>query len=151
MSEVFTGTVEVRDGAAGTTILLNGTSGDIVVSRPNGAAPQEILKFDASSSTMTVGAEGNEGDICVRDAQGRDAVRIDGGRGALFIGTDDKVGDLLVRDGAGHDVFHMAGERAILRIGADDNEGDIIVVDGEGRDAIALSGGATTLTGTNGP
>jgi hypothetical protein len=36
MSEVFSGTVEVTGDAAGTAIVLDGSNGDVVVSRQNG-------------------------------------------------------------------------------------------------------------------
>src|SRR3546814_5543302 len=92
-----------------------------------------LFRSDGNFAVVRVGAEGNEGDVIVRDDAGRDVIHLNGSNATLYVGADGNEGDVIVRDGEGRDAFHLNASNATLYVGADGNEGDIIVRDAEGR------------------
>ena len=75
---------------------------------------------------MTIGGR-SDGDLVVKSAFGRDALRVDGENGTVTIGADGLEGDLVIRDAVGRDALRLNGETAELFLGSDGLEGDLIV------------------------
>lgn len=159
MSEQFSGTVEIRDAAANTTIMLDGNSGDITIWRDIGGVRREVMKFNAKYGALYLGSEGNEGDLIVRDGAGREVMHFDSNYAALYLGAAGNEGDIIIRNNAGEDTFKVDGDEgdifvwrkiggvrrevmkfdashAALYIGSEGNEGDFIVRDGAGRNVM---------------
>jgi len=119
---------------ANSTLTLNDNSGE------------STLDFDGPNAVLTIGKEGNEGDIRVNDGAGRRVFDFNGMHAVLKIGSDDNEGDIEVYDNNGMRVFRVNGEHAVLSVGSDShvgepgNEGDIIVFDGVGREVFNFNG-----------
>ncbi len=148
MPEQFSGNVEIQKTGNGTTITLNGNTGNITAGG-NGqdgdlyvrdSSGREVLRFNGDTAVLYIGANGNEGDIRVRDGAGREVFNFNSDNAALYIGASGNEGDIIVRDGSGRDVFHFDSNYAALYIGANGNEGDIFVRDGAGNNRIHLDG-----------
>ena len=72
------------------------------------------------TAALYLGAAGNEGDIFVRDSEGRDVMHMDGHNAALYMGANGNEGDLIVRNAAGTDTIHLDGNSGDIRLmGAD--------------------------------
>jgi hypothetical protein len=95
-----------------------------------------VFHVDGNNAYLRVGIAGNEGDISVRDGNGREVFQFDGQNAVLRIGNTGNEGDLLVRDGQNREVFHVDGNNAFLRIGTSGNEGDISVRDASDREVF---------------
>jgi hypothetical protein len=102
--------------------------------------------MDGQNAHLRVGAEGNEGDITVDDAQGRRVFHMDGRLAHLRVGAEGNEGDITVDDAQGRRVFHMDGQNAHLRVGTAGNEGDITVDDGQGRRVFHFDSNFALLT-----
>src|SRR5690606_7732028 len=125
-------------------------------------------RVDGAAAAVYVGTAGNEGDVVVRDANGRDVIHANGTTAALYVGANGNEGDVVVRDGGGRDTIHLDGggsnitvrrrvgrtlrdvlqfngSNAALYVGANGNEGDVIVRDGSGREAVHLDGQSAAL------
>jgi hypothetical protein len=170
MSEVFDGTVEVRDGGGNTTVVLNGDLGQIVLL--DGAGTGRIF-LDAQGNIVTRDAALNPviglyatGEVVISRVLGADNITVlrllaaqaslsIGGRssgGSLEIRNNDDAqavvldgaeGNLTVRrnvDGTLRDVLRFEGAAAALSVGSEDAEGDILVRDGAGRNVLHLDG-----------
>jgi hypothetical protein len=101
------------------------------------------------NAALYVGAEGNEGDVIVRDGVGREVFHMDGNNAALYVGASGNEGDVIVRDGSGREVFHVDSNFAAVYVGADGNEGDVIVRNDDGNETIRLNGGNGDIILTN--
>ena len=100
---------------------------------------------------MRIGANGNEGDLIVRDASGREIFHVDGGGASLRLGTTGNAAELSIRDTSDREVLQFDSTNAVLRVGANGNEGDIIVRDSSGREVFHVDGnGAILRLGTAG-
>lgn len=159
MSEVFDGTVEVQDGSATTTVLLDGTQGDARLG--GGGQPGTLHVLDASGN-LRVDVDGASGGITITTAAGapvvevrpngavgifrsiggdnREVVRLNGPTAELRLGAQGRAGNVRVHDAADRQVVHIAGSNAAIYVGAEGNEGDIVVRDGAGRDAVHVNG-----------
>jgi len=72
------------DGAF--TIHLDGGRRMLYVRDGNG---RDVLHFNAANSLLQVGAQGNEGDIYVRDNSGAISIHLDGGSGDIILHNAD--------------------------------------------------------------
>jgi hypothetical protein len=123
MSEIFDGTVEIQDPRRGTTILLDGRWGSLMLGR--------------ESSDMLIPGGGS---IVIKDAVGQDVFKFSSAHGDLFIGSDGNPGGVVIRDGQDHEVFQFNGRNANLLIGGANKDGDIIIFDRNGSTRIRLNG-----------
>ena len=108
-----------------------------------------MIVLDAANAAIYVGRQGNEGDIIVRDSEGRDVFQFDGHSSLLTIGANGNEGDIRVLDGAGRIVFDFNAEFALLTLGAAGNEGDLILRNNAGADTIKLDGGSGDIVLAN--
>lgn len=133
--------------------------GDILV-RDNGM--RRVFHLDSSNARLLVGAEGNEGEIEVRDFFGRSVFLFaSAGVGPfpalLRIGNEGNRGHLIVMDEEGQQAIHLDGHNAQLDVGglsqagSSGHAGDIQVRDGQGRTVFFMDGSAARLRiGTQG-
>jgi hypothetical protein len=89
MSEVFNGTVEVRDGEAG-------KDGDVIA---RDGSVRQVFEFDGQSATINLGAEGNAGEVRVFDVNGTLRIHLDGRDGDIKLLGADCAEHFDVRDG----------------------------------------------------
>lgn len=171
MAETFSGKVQIQNVSNNTTIELDGNNGDaifknaageemlridgsegdIIIKRKIGRTTQEVLKFDASNAAMYVGANGNEGDLRIRDSAGRDSFIFDGASGALYLGATENEGNLKIRDNSGNDSIILDGGNAAMYVGRTGNEGDLRIRDNSGNDVFIFDGNSAALyIGANG-
>ena len=84
------------------------------------SAGREVFHVTGDTAALYLGADGNEGDIIVRDSEGRDVMHMDGNFAALYLGTNGNEGDLFVRNSAGTDTIHLDGNSGDIQLmGAD--------------------------------
>ncbi len=93
------------------------------------AAGREALSFNAASAALTIGTDGNEGDLMVKDGAGRQVMRFDGQYAALYIGANGNEGDLIVRDSAGAESARIDGNTGKLNIKRIDPYGHALDID----------------------
>ena len=53
------------------------------------AAGRDVLKFDGTHALLEIGAQGNEGDLFIRDDAGRISIRMDGNSGDIVLSNAD--------------------------------------------------------------
>jgi hypothetical protein len=146
-----TGTVTIHAADGDPLVTLDGQTGDIVVQRKVAGTTREVLRLDAGSAALTLGANGIGGDLVVRDGAGRDVLTFAAANAALFLGADGNEGDLIVRDASNREVFHFDAQNAVLRLGTTGNEGDLIVRDAENREVFHFDSNFAVLRiGTTG-
>ena len=92
------------------------------------ARGRQVFHVDGEHSAVWVGADGNEGDIIVRDGRGRQVFQVDGEHAAIWVGADGNEGDLIVRDATGQTVIHLDG-----------GSGDIILSNGDAAEDFELA------------
>ena len=126
----FSGTLRLVDKNGKTRFLLGedqGHDGRLVVSSDTG---KKILEFDPATATLYVGADGNSGDVIVRDSSGKERIKLAGGQG-----------DISVRNAAGKELLLFDTTVAGLYVGGEGNEGDVVVRDAALKERIKLDGG----------
>jgi hypothetical protein len=111
-----TGTITILADDGDPVVTIDGNQGDLTIHRKVSGTNREVLRFNASSAALTLGSDGVEGDLMVRDSGGRDAVRLDGNAAALYLGSTGNEGDLFIRNSNGQTSFHLDGETGNLRI-----------------------------------
>lgn len=117
-SRFYTCTFELN-GESGDIIVTNsggkevfrvtGAEGDLVVKREISGEQREILKYESSSATLYIGAEGNEGDLQIKDGSGRTVFNFNSENAALYLGADGNEGDLILKDNDGAESIHLDG------------------------------------------
>lgn len=80
------GDVIVRDAANKERIKLDAGEGDIWV---RDAAGVKLLHFDSEYAALYVGGDGNEGDVIVRNGDGKQTIKLDGGQGDIILSNAD--------------------------------------------------------------
>lgn len=153
------GDLIIRNTAGQATFHLDGQTGNLYIRRDIGGTLRDVLAFNAGAAALYIGAEGNEGDLVIRDGAGRNVLHFDSAYAALYLGAAGNEGDLIVRNSAGDDtvkidgnegdifvwrkiagtkrqVFKFDASHAAMYIGSEGNEGDLIIRDGSGRDVF---------------
>lgn len=82
-SEGQAGDILVYNAAGDAVFRVRGHTGDIIAQRMIDGVLREVMKFDAFQAALYIGAEGNEGDIIVRDGAGNERIRLDGSMGDI--------------------------------------------------------------------
>jgi hypothetical protein len=140
------GTVTLRNRSNNEdAIVLDGDGAKVTVRRNLAGTLRDVLTFDGEKAALYLGAQGSDGDVLVRDAEGRTALQLDGDTAALFVGTEGNEGDVIVRDADGEDRIHLdgaSGEVKLLgadcaedfpvRNGASIEAGTVLVIDWDG-------------------
>jgi hypothetical protein len=137
-----TGAITIHAADGDPIVTIDGAEGDLVIHRKVAGTNREALRFDASNAALTIGDEGVEGDLVIRDGAGRNVLHFDSNHAALYLGAAGNEGDLIIRDGDGRQVFRFDSNFAVLDVGANGNEGDIRVRDDDGDVRIHLDGGS---------
>ena len=109
------------------------------------SAGRDALKFETDYAWLTIGANGNEGDLRINDGSGRLVLNFNGDSAALTIGTNGNEGNLKIKDSSGRQVLNFDGDSAALYIGTNGNEGDLIVKDNSGNDSAKIDGNTGTI------
>lgn len=78
----------------------------IVARRGDG---KETVSIDSIQANLTLGTNGVEGDLLVRDAQNRLVITLDGHDAAVVVGAAGNEGDILVKDNAGQNSVRVDG------------------------------------------
>jgi hypothetical protein len=78
----------------------------IVARRGDG---KETVSIDSTQANLTLGTNGVEGDLLVRDAQNRLVITLDGHGAAVVVGAAGNEGDILVKDNAGQNSMRVDG------------------------------------------
>jgi hypothetical protein len=154
------GDIRVRDGNGKNRIHFDGNSGAVrvlkdgqEVFRVDGqkiiskdANGVEIFSFDPKFALLDIGNQGNEGDIRVRDGNGKNRIHFDGNSGAVRVLKNGQEvfrvdgQKIISKDASGVEVFSFDPKFALLEIGGQGNEGDIRVRDSSGKNRIHLDG-----------
>ncbi len=137
--------VIVRDANANERIRLQSNNGDIVVRRiMTNNEEMEDFRFDALTSTLNLGANGNGGDLRIIDGQGRTVLAFNSGTSSLFLGTNGNAGDLRIRDALERDVLSFDAA-AHLTLGANGNGGDLRIRNDQGHIVLNFASGNNAL------
>ncbi len=110
------------------------------------SAGAATIQLDGSKANIYAGGQGAQGDIALRDEQGRQSVHIDGGGGNLTLGGGGHEGDIALQDTEGNQSVHIDGGGGNLTLGGGGHEGDIALQDTEGKQTIHVDGGDANLT-----
>ena len=151
---IVQGDVIVRDGTGRDALHLNGDSAELLVGSAAGKRGHlgvfgggggEVLRFSGADGKLIVGTDGKEGDIIVRDRDGRDVLVVDGNDAELFVGAEDggKGGDIIVRDMDGNPTIHLNGSGGDIILGKADAAEDFELA----ATAEATPGAVMVLTG----
>ena len=125
MPEQFNGQVEIQDAGGTTQILLDGDTGDIVVTDSNGT---ELLRFDPSTNRLTIGGTDNNGEVFVMtNTDGVAGIQMYGGGGSMQLGNFNTPGHLGIQDGQLRTTIEALGQDGTLNIGTEGVDGDIAV------------------------
>lgn len=127
MSEAFEGTVTVaKAGTNQVTVRLDSSVGNITLGG-NGVDGDLLLKDSAGVTLMSLGAE--EGNLKISNAAGDVIIEL-GRNGNLVAGGGGRDGDLVLRKTDGVDSIHMDGAQGNLFMGAKGVDGDIFLFPG---------------------
>jgi hypothetical protein len=74
------------------------------------AAGREVVRVDANSALLRVGAQGNDGDFTVQDAKGNAALLFTSSNANLNIGTTQNEGNVVVRDASNNVGVRLDGD-----------------------------------------
>ncbi|MGH3692805.1 MAG: hypothetical protein ACRDRX_02175 [Pseudonocardiaceae bacterium] len=99
------------------------------------------IQVDGSKANIYAGGQGAQGDIALRDEQGRETVHIDGGGGNLTLGGNESQGDIALQDEQGRQTVHIDGGGANLTMGGQGHNADIRLLDASGKLTIHLDAG----------
>ena len=83
------GDIYVCNDAGEITFRVDGNEGDLTIRHPHSGLMREVLKFDASQATLSVGSHGKDGEVVVCDRHGQACIRLDGASGMLHIAGAD--------------------------------------------------------------
>ena len=78
----------------------------IVARRGDG---KETVSIDSTLGNITVGTNGVEGDLLVRDRNNRLVITLDGNDASVVVGAEGNEGDILVKDNAGQNSVRVDG------------------------------------------
>ena len=162
MAQKFKDIVEVSDGDAGVTIILNGNRG-AVYAGGSGKVGSVRLKDATGAERVSIDANGliairnaNAGDILTidarvgsliyRNAAGREILRFIGDRGTLELGAPDEAGQLSVRDVTGANAIVLNATDASVRVGVSGRAGTATITNAQERPTIRFDGGAASAT-----
>jgi len=117
MSNLIVGTVELADNSKDVTISLDGEKGNI-----------------------TLGGDGHDGDILMKNSANATTVGINGQTGALHLGGTGQDGDLLLRASNNQNTIRLDGGSGQAVLGGGGQDGDLIVKDSSGATTVYIDG-----------
>jgi hypothetical protein len=108
------GDIYVCNDAGETTFRVDGNEGDLTIRSSHAGLMREVLRFDASQATLSIGSHGKDGLVVVCDRNGQACIRLDGASGTLHVQGADCAEQFSLVPG------YAAGPGALLVI---DNDG----------------------------
>jgi hypothetical protein len=98
------------------------------------------LRLEAERAAVFIGAEGNEGDLIVRDGAGRQVIHLGGDKAVVDVGAEGNEGDVRVFDGDGDLRIHLDGASGNVNLLGADCAEDFTM-----RDAAAIEPGSVLV------
>lgn len=167
MSEIFDGTVEVQDGSANTTVLLDGTAGGITAGGNGLAGSLDVQSATSGASillsgdtgSVRAGGSGQDGSVSVLDAANGTRVLLTGtsvGGSGIYVGdgVGNTIVDLLqvgrvdvrrVSAGAAHEVLRFDAGPASLIVGGETQSGSVAVHNDADEETILIDGAEAAI------
>jgi hypothetical protein len=108
------GDIYVCNDAGEITFRVDGNEGDLTIRYPHAGLMREVLKFDASHASLSIGSHGKDGDIAVCDRHGKSRIHLDGSSGMLQMQAADCAGVFSLAPG------FTAGPGSLLVIDSDE-------------------------------
>jgi hypothetical protein len=115
------------------------------------------ISINSDTGNIFAGGDGNDGDVVLRGADGRDRIRIDAGGANVWLGGNGADGDLVIFAAGGNNsteanaTIQMSGDSGNYRAGGNGVDGDITLRAENGSDRIRLdAGGGNIWLGGNG-
>jgi hypothetical protein len=109
-------------------------------------AGNETIRLDGSSADLTLGGNGQDGDVVVRDTAGNETIRLDGSTADLTLGGNGQDGDVVLRNSGGSETIRLDGSTGDLTLGGNGQDGDVVVRNSAGIETIRLDGSTADLT-----
>ncbi|MEO0792056.1 MAG: hypothetical protein AAFY27_05865, partial [Pseudomonadota bacterium] len=110
---------------------------------------KQTIHLDGGNANLTMGGNGAEADIGLRNAKGRQTVHIDGGEGNLSIGGASADGDIVVLDHKGLQTIHLDGGEGNATLGGNGHDGDIMLTTSNGVTRVELEAHSGALRAMN--
>jgi hypothetical protein len=106
------------------------------------SAGQETMRLEGSVGKLSLGRNGQDGDVIVNDAEGRQTIHLNGAEGNIYLGGGGQDGDVVVHDAQGRETIRLNGSEGNIYLGGEGQDGDVVVRDARGRETIRLNGEA---------
>lgn len=87
-------------------------AGEIVFREANG----ETITFSVKDGNLSLGGQGRDGDLLIRDTDDHVTIALNGSRGALHLGGPGQDGDITVRDAEFEQSAHLDGRTGDLEL-----------------------------------
>ncbi len=126
------------DGSIGLLRLAASLPGKAASARLHGSDGKEAIVLDTSNGAAAfIGTSGNEGNIVVRDGEGRDVFLVDGNLADVAIGANGNQGDVVVRNANG-----------VVTIRLDGGSGDVVLSNADCAEVFELESALPADPGT---
>ena len=103
------------------------------------------------AALVRAGGDGTDGELLLRDADGRDVLQLLGERAALYLGAKGNEGDLVVRDGQGNERIQLSAGSGKASGAKAEDENNLVVRDPSQREVLQFdSGNAALYLGADG-
>jgi len=99
-----------------------------------------IARVDVSKGNLTLGGQGRDGDLVIKDSDGATRIHMNGRKAQLFLGADGHDGNLILRNKEGRNTVFANGDPGKMQLGTNGQDGDLSVSDNRGRNTIRLNG-----------
>jgi hypothetical protein len=106
---------------------------------------RDVFNFRSATASLSLGANGNEGDLKLYDGAGRTVMHVDGDTSKIELGTTNNGADIHMRDNSNRHAIELNANSAAVYIGTTENEGDIFVRDGSNRNVLHFNGDSAWL------
>jgi hypothetical protein len=93
-----------------------------------------------------MGGHGSQGDITMRNANGKNTIHLDGGDSNLIMGDHGVPGDINLRNENGDQTIHLNGGGGNITLGGNGSQGDIALRNQEGIQTFHIDGGNGEIT-----
>ena len=99
---------------------------------------QPTIQLKGKKGNIMAGGYGKDGDVILKDHEGRKTVHLEGGNANFVLGGPKTDGDILLKDHAVETTIHLEGGKANLSAGGHGHNGDIRLKDAQGKTTIHL-------------
>jgi hypothetical protein len=140
--------VWIRNDGDVLTIVLDGSSGVIVLNGGEQAHPHadvQRVRLDGETADITLGGNGADGDVNVRNKDGKRTVYLDGDAGNITLGGNGTNGDVYVRNKGGQNTVRLDGQAALITLGDNGTAGRVFVRNKDAQNTVQLDGPTATI------